>query len=113
MQAIIMLLTKKEFKTISYIDANDYWWLFVIILGHIADYFMWIDDYLRAYCWLFILMDDYLQLFVTILCAWMIVWGHIADYFVWIYKNYTNLCEFIGNKCFNKKKKKFYYYCVV
>ena len=40
-------------------------------------------------------MDDYLQLFVIILCAWMIILGHIADYFVWIYKNYTNLCEFM------------------
>ena len=40
-------------------------------------------------------MDDYLQLFVTILCAMMIILGHIADYFVWIYKNYANLCEFM------------------
>ena len=36
-----------------------FWW--VIICG----YFMKIDGYL----WLFILMDDYLQLFVIILCA--------------------------------------------
>ena len=36
-------------------------------------------------------MDDYLQLFVIILCAWMI----ICDDFVRIYKNYRNLCEFL------------------
>ena len=79
-----------------------FWW--VIICG----YFMKIDGYL----WLFILMDDYLQLFVIILCAWIIVWGHIADYFVKIIKIiqiYVNLC----NKwCFNNKKC-FYYYWVV
>ena len=66
---------------ISYFDG----WLFAII----CDNFMCMDDYLRAYCWLF---GEDLKKIIEI---------------------YVNVCEFIGNKWWFKNKKCFYYYWVV
>ena len=74
-----MLLKTSEEKIVTYL-LDDYLWL------------IYFDGWLLAIiCDNFMCIDDYLWLFVIILCAWII----ICEYFVRIYKNYTDLCEFM------------------
>ena len=65
-------------------------------------------------------LDDYLQLFVIILCARMIICdnfmcmdeylGLFCEDLKKLYNIYVNLCIFRGNKCCFSNKKCFYYY---